>query len=181
MLKRTAVAAALGLVMWGPFSRASAQESGADKALPRAEKTQSAYRLDFLLSEMEDGKKINTRQYSMHSRSSDWNEIKIGARVPMETKGDEWQYLDVGTNIKCRLDQIDTGSLDGNIALNVHADLSSFAMPEQQSQNMHPTIRQMKIEASTIAALGKPMVVGVVDDPTSKRQFQLEVTVTKMK
>jgi hypothetical protein len=28
---------------------------------------------------------------------------------------------------------------------------------------------------------GKPMVVGSVDDPNSKREFQLEVTVTKLK
>jgi len=28
---------------------------------------------------------------------------------------------------------------------------------------------------------GKAMVIGSVDDPNSKRQFQLEVTVTKLK
>jgi len=28
---------------------------------------------------------------------------------------------------------------------------------------------------------GKPMVVGSVDDPNSKREFQLEVMVTKLK
>jgi hypothetical protein len=42
-------------------------------------------------------------------------------------------------------------------------------------------IRQLKISAGTLAQLGKPMVVGSVDDPNSKRQFQLEVTVTKLK
>jgi len=39
----------------------------------------------------------------------------------------------------------------------------------------------MKIEASTIAVVGKQMVVGIVDDPNSKRQYQLEVTVTRLK
>jgi len=29
--------------------------------------------------------------------------------------------------------------------------------------------------------MGKPLVVGSVDDPSSKKQFQLEVTVTKLK
>ena len=46
---------------------------------------------------------------------------------------------------------------------------------------MRPTIRQMKIESSTVATVGKPMVIGSVDDPNSKRQFQLEVTVTKLR
>jgi hypothetical protein len=39
----------------------------------------------------------------------------------------------------------------------------------------------MKIESSTIAIVGKQMVVGSVDDPNSKRQFQLEMVVTKLK
>jgi hypothetical protein len=39
---------------------------------------------------------------------------------------------------------------------------------------------QLKIEASTVAQAGKPIVVGSVDDPNPKRQFQLEVTVTKL-
>src|SRR6476660_284731 len=107
MLKMTALAAALALAMVavGPTL---AQESATPKAAPEAEKTQSAYRLDFSVNEMEDGKKINTRLYSMHSRSGDGNEIKIGTRVPVEAKQSEFQYLDVGTSIWCRLrDQAD--------------------------------------------------------------------------
>ena len=39
----------------------------------------------------------------------------------------------------------------------------------------------LRINASTLALPGKPMVVGSLDDPNSKREFQLEVTVTKLK
>lgn len=149
---------------------------------PEVEKALNSYRLDYTLSELDDGKKINTRQYSMHSRPSDWNQIKIGTRVPVEAKQGEFQYLDVGMNIRCRLiDQTDQASLANNVSLSVHADLSNFAVPEQQGQSMRPAIRQMQIEASTIAALGKPVVVGIVDDPNSKHQYQLEVTVTKLR
>ncbi len=42
-------------------------------------------------------------------------------------------------------------------------------------------LRQFKINTSTLALPGKPMIVGSVDDPNSKRQFQLEVTVSKLK
>ena len=65
--------------------------------------------------------------------------------------------------------------------LNLRAEISNFAVPDQQGQNVHPTLRQLKIEGSTIAIVGKPLVVGSVDDPNSKRQFQLEVTVNKLK
>jgi len=63
--------------------------------------------------------------------------------------------------------------------VSVKAEISNFAIPDHESG--HPVIRQLKINASTLALLGKPMIIGSVDDPNSKRQFQLEVTVTKLK
>lgn len=181
MLKKTvlAVTLMLSVIAAGP-TRLCAQKAESPKAADEA-KTASAYQLDFSLNEMDDGKKVNTRQYSMHSRSGDWNEIRIGTRVPVESKQGEFQYLDVGMTIRCRLtDQSDMAPLGENVSLKVSAELTNFAVPEQQ-QTMHPAIRQMRMEASTVAVLGKSMVVGVVDDPNSKHQYQLEVTVTKLK
>lgn len=183
MLKKMLLAA--GLMMALAFGAGVRQASAQDSATARApeEKAPSAYRLDFSVNEMEDGKKINARQYSMNSRPGDGNEIKIGTRVPVESKQGEFQYLDVGTNIWCRLrDQADMPGLNGGVSLNVRSELSNFALPDQQAaQQARPVIRQLKIEASTIAPLGKPVLVGIVDDPNSKRQFQLEVTVTKLR
>ena len=44
-----------------------------------------------------------------------------------------------------------------------------------------PLLRQLQINGSTVVLPSKPMTVGVVDDPNSKRQFQLVVTVTKIR
>jgi type II secretory pathway component GspD/PulD (secretin) len=97
--------------------------------------------------------------------------------VPVEPKQGEFQYIDVGTNIWSRLK-----SGNGQLELRVRAEISNFAIPDQgQGHDSRPIIRQLKIEASTLAQMGKPMVVGSVDDPNSKRQFQLEVTVTKLR
>jgi hypothetical protein len=183
MLKNTALAATLALTLLaGAAESASAQESGAPKTEQKAEKIQTAYRLDFSVNEMEDGKKINTRQYSMNSRSGDGNEIKIGTRVPLDSKEGQVQYLDVGTNIWCRLrDQTDATGLGNNVLLSVRAEITNFAIPEQQGQQVRPVLRQLKIEASTVGVPGNPVIVGSVDDPNSKRQFQLEVTVTKLR
>lgn len=173
MFKRMLVAATLILALTpAGISNASAQDS------PKAEteKTVNAYRLDFSVNEFEDGKKINTRQYSMNLNADDSNEIKIGTRVPVESKQGEFQYLDVGTNIWCRI-----GERANGLPLSVRAEISNFAMPDQQNQVGRPVLRQLSIKASTVAQLGKPMVVGSVDDPNSKRQFQLEVTVTKLR
>ncbi len=163
-------------------TRAKAQDAvppkhGGDNSEPG-----HSYRLDFTINELEEGKKINSRQYSMNLNSGDQNEIKIGTRVPVEVKQGEIQYLDVGTNIWCRLrDRVDISWLANDLMLNVRSDLSNFAIADQQGQSTRPVIRQVKIDSSAIASTGKSTVIGAVDDPNSKRQFQLEVTVTRVK
>ena len=159
---------------WALFGIAMAQDKtpGVDR-----DNALTPYRLDFSLHEMEDGKKINTRQYSMSLiQGVQFQELKIGTRVPVEMKQGEIQYLDVGTNINARLQEIKS-VLD----LEVHADLSNFAVPDQASKTTMPVLRQLRISGTTIVMTGKPVVIGVVDDPNSKRQFQLEVTATKLK
>jgi 3D (Asp-Asp-Asp) domain-containing protein len=159
-------------------AKSSAQaKSDAESAARREEKPVHAYRLDFSVNELEDGKTINTRQYSMNLQADDANEIKIGTRVPVETGQGQFQYVDVGTSIWCRI-----GERAEGIPLSVRAEISNFAIPDQTTGHEgHSAIRQFQIKASTLAQLGKPMIVGSVDDPNSKRQFQLVVTVTKLK
>lgn len=159
---------------------AAAQESSAKPA--EAPEPGHSYRVDFLISELEDGKKINTRQYELNLNAGESDELKIGTRVPVEVKQSEIQYLDVGTSIWCRLrDRKDVSWLANDVMLNLRAEISNFALPDQQGDRMRPAIRQVKIDSSTIVGVGKQMVVGVVDDPNSRRQFQLEVTATRLK
>jgi len=148
------------------------------KAAEEAAKPLAAFRLDFALNESEEGKRINSRHYSMNVAPgySSSNEIKIGSRVPVEGKQGEMQYIDVGTNIWARF-----AERGDALQLEVRAELSNFANPEQETRTTMPLLRQLRINASTVATPGKPTVVGVVDDPNSKRQYELEVTVTKIR
>jgi hypothetical protein len=191
MLKRIAVAGAMVVsLMLAPTISARAQDSAAKAA--EAPEPGHAYRVDFVISEMEEGKKINSRQYGLNLNAGESDQLKVGTRVPVEVKQSEIQYLDVGTSVWCRLRDRSNGQpsehglrelswLGNDVMLNLTAEISNFAVPDQQGQSMRPAIRQMKIESSTIAVVGKQMVVGIVDDPNSKRQFQLEVTATRLK
>ena len=136
------------------------------------------YHLDFSINEIEDGKKVNSRQYSTNLATNEGNEIKIGARVPVETKEGEFQYLDVGTSLFARI-----GEMRGQTELTVRAETSSFASPEAglEKRDLHPIIRQLKMGGTVLLPLAKTVVIGSADDPSSKRQFQLEVTVTKLR
>ena len=149
----------------------------------RPERPTHAYRIDFSIAELEDGKKINGRHYSMDLNSGSWNEIKIATRVPVVTEAysskpdiTQFQYLDVGTTINTRLEE-----RGDELALDVHAEFSNLASTSEQHSPQPPIIRQIKISGSTLADAGKPVAIGAVDDPNSNRTFQLEATATRLK
>jgi hypothetical protein len=179
----------LGIIFWGETGIGRAQEAAPSKSNAQAEaapdvkqkssepKPVEAYNLDFSINELEDGKKINSRQYSLKLNTNDSNEIKIGTRVPVEAKEGEFQYLDVGTSIWAQMRE-----QRGQTELVVRAEVSNFAIPEQgDKRDPHPALRQLKISGSTLLPVSRPIVLDSVDDPNSKRTFQLEVTATKLR
>jgi hypothetical protein len=161
----------------------------------RAEKPLHAYRLDFSLNELEGDKKVNTRHYSISIDSDvpgERQEVKIGTRVPVATaygagpvsggtsalSNTQFQYLDVGTHIWCSLKEH-----GDELELQAGSEISNIdAGPRRETNPLpNPVVRQIKIGGSTVVTPGKPIIIGSADDPTSNRQFQLEVTVTKMR
>ena len=169
----------LGVCLGWNIRPATAQspEDVSRKIAGDLDRDQAAYRLDFSLHELEDGKKINSRQYSLNLlQGVQWQDLKIGTRVPVEMKQGEVQYLDVGTKISARLQEIKSA-----LELDVVAELSNFTSADQEQKSRMPLLRQLRISGATIVTSGKPMLIGSVDDPTSKRQFQLEATVTRLK
>src|ERR1700683_2780235 len=128
----------LGLIFRGEMGTGCAQETASSKGSTQTEPTTDskqkssepkaveAYDLEFSINELEDGKKINSRQYSLKLTTNDSNEIKIGTRIPVETKEGEFQYLDVGTNIWAQMRE-----QRGQTDLVVRAEVSNFATPEQ--------------------------------------------------
>lgn len=162
------------LAMWIVAAQSAAAQAQNDATTA---KPSHAYRVDFTIGEMDGGKKINARHYSIVLMPGDRKEVKIGSRVPvpMLSGSNQFQYMDVGTNIDCRL--LEAGE---DVSLDVHSDFSNLA-PAEEQHSPQPVVRQIRIHGEPLAALGKPVVVGLVDDPNSTHQFQLEALVTKLK
>jgi hypothetical protein len=162
----------------GPPNKSAAQATQPDdksKAQRESDRPLEAYHLQFTLSEIEDNRTINTRQYALDLSTNEANDLKVGTRVPFESKQDEFQYLDLGTHIHARVED-----RHGQTTISVIAEMSSFALDDQDKHDTHPLIRQIKIDASTLLQLNKPVVMGIADDPSSKRRFQLEMTATRL-
>ncbi|HKW18649.1 MAG TPA: hypothetical protein VJO35_14175 [Terriglobales bacterium] len=165
----------------GTDSKASAMN---EKQTPPQTKPVQPYRLDFSLVELQNGKRTNTRHYSLNLTAGSGDEIKIGTRVPVRSgsvKNDsgavvstQFQYLDVGTNIWAFLREV-----GDELQLEVKGDVSD--LDKAPNSDLGPIIRQMKISGSTLLVTGKPIIIGSMDDPNSDREFQLEVTATKLR
>jgi hypothetical protein len=169
----TAITVVLGLLLCSGTPRSWTQESGAARP-PAAQAT--AYRLDLSINELDDGKKINMRHYSMNlTDDSGTKELKIGTRVPVEPEQGKFQYLDLGTYISAKM-YMNQSSL----TLDVRVEVSSLASADQATRGQ-PLVRQMVLSGRTLVVPDRAMVIGSVDDPNSKREFQLDVTATKIK
>lgn len=164
---------------------ARAQDESKTDSPKQSAKTQPVqpYRLDFSFNEVTDGKIVNTRHYSMDLTTGESNELKIGTRVPVETgttnpnMATQYQYLDVGTNIWAQLRE-----RGDELMLVVRGEVSNLDMDSGHASGISaPVVRQIKISGDTLLVVGKSILIGSADDPNSKRQFQLEVTVTKLR
>jgi hypothetical protein len=156
--------------------RGLAQDSNAPKPSSAAQADSShAYRADFTLTETEDGKKIDSRQYSFSFGTNGSGGVSIGTRVPTSTKTDGTiSYLDASTSINGRLSERAGGPM-----LDVNCSVTSVVPGQDPSRP--PVLRTLSINNSTPLVLGKQIVVGVADDPNSRAQFELDVNLTQTK
>lgn len=164
-----------------------AQESA--QQAPRSAGT--VYRVDYVFTETQDGKKLNARSYSLLIGSNErYNvqrrgSIRLGNRVPVLTGGakeaggsNQIQYLDIGVSIDGWIEQ----ELDSAVALQTNVEVSSLA-PEQPGENRtgDPVVRQTRFQVGAVVPLGKPTLLSSGDEVDGTRRFQVEVTATKVR
>jgi hypothetical protein len=165
---------------------AVAQEKKEERPDPMAQWdwAKAPYRLNFVIKELDDGKVVNTRAYSMMLDSSAQGggqqtsgEIKAGSRVPLNgEKG--VTYMDIGVVLWARL----TVKQSMNLILAHNLEISSLAAPDMaRSDGPGPLVRSMRSSTTCEVPIGRPVVLNELDDPISKHRFQLEVTVNKVK
>lgn len=146
-----------------------------------------AYKMTLKVWELEDGKKINERSYVFPAVATQplarprTSAFKVGVRTPVTTsetdKGRAFQYLDVGINVECTLEDI-----DGKLTVSLSLEMSNFALPDQQEDPRRggdPVIRQWKQNFRVQMPAGKPVLLTSLDDINSKKRTQIEVTAAK--
>jgi hypothetical protein len=154
------------------------KEVKAAEATPPTPKPLSYYRLDFVVNELEDSKKTNSRSYTVLVEAPGRADFKVGSRLPVSDGHGSFNFIDVGLQFGRVFIQEKESMLEVNVE---NGDISSVAAPEQGSQSGPPVIRQARFSGNTVVAPGKPTVLFSLDDVNSKHRFQIELTATKLK
>jgi len=161
--------------------RSLSQQKEAEEAGSAANQavTLHYYTLNFVLKEMDEGKTINQRSFTLETTASssrptseDRTSMRAGIRLPvgLGEKG-EMEYIDIGTNI----DTYRVRETPDGLQMVVSAAISSV-MTEPAGKAESTPIRQVRANSSVLAQVGKATTVFTADDPVSKRRFVLEVT-----
>jgi len=161
-----------------PNSASAQQEKGKEVATTE-QKPLVAYRIEFNVREMENGKRLNSRNYMMVVENDNRGMVRVGNRVPYQSgqSGEKQvQYQDIRMNIDCR-----PRERGDSVALTINLDFTSFAPQTETTLVLPPVSRTESIGVDPIVTLGKPTVVASMDDVASNRRYEIEVTATKVK
>ena len=126
---------------------------------------------------------LNSRAYSMMAAGDarETASMRTGTKVPvaMGSTGTSFQYIDVGVNIDCR----SIKEMQHDLSLYVSAEISS--LPSEPAQptttaaiGAAPAVRQNRWSSWVILPLKRSTLIFSSDDLASKRQMQVELTVT---
>lgn len=150
-----------------------------DEASHAKQKTGGEYRVEYKISEA-GGDKTASKTYSMLTEPREVAKLRTGWRVPYQSSDKEKSYLEVGKRIDCivRAESERTVTLHMTVE---SSEVDAGARGPGDTTPINPVIQQSTIETNVTLELGTPTVVGNFQDPASKRNFQIEATVTRAK
>ncbi len=141
------------------------------------DKPRKLYRLTYTITDIDGGKRLGARQFTLLVTSGEKSTFKQGSRVPIVTgtlagqpAGTQVQYQDVGLAIEAHVN----GSPD---ALNLYTKVEQSSLAEDRpvASAQDPVVRQTTLNESSVLSQGKPMVLGTLDLPGTTRSQEIAV------
>jgi hypothetical protein len=166
----------------------SSQLGLAEKIIHDLDRPRNAYRLTYTITELDSGKTIGTEHLSMVVVSGQHTSVKEGDKVPVATgsysAGDaapngiqtQFTYLDVGMNFDATLNEVEGGAV-----LKSKVEQSSLGTPSTIAGVQEPVVRQTVLEGISVLTLGKPVMLGSIDVPTTTHRFDIAVVLEQIK
>ncbi len=168
-----------------------AQLTLADKIIHDLDRPTSTYRLTYTLTELDAGKTISTRHFSMLLGNGEFSSMKEGNKIPIATGTyangvastspasevqTQFTYLDVGMNFAASIAVSGT-----NVRLKSKVEDSSLDQPVTIAGVTEPVVRQSVLDGTAILTLDKPAMLGTIDVPNSTRHIDIAAVVEQIK
>lgn len=150
--------------------------AAAATAQEQPSKSRGTYRLQFTVQQTEGSQSPEKKAYSVRVDESGWGKLRVGNKIPVQTTGgtgQQFSYVDVGLNLDCRM----VGSGD---QLTLHTSVEASSLAGGAGTPGRPVIRQMRAESEAAITLGKATPIATLDDPETKRHYEIEVTATRV-
>jgi hypothetical protein len=172
--------AALALTSLGVPVIAAAQPGEQPQNEQSAKKEAAAdstvYRVSYKVNEVENGKTINSRSYTLMAQPDKPARVRVGSRVPYGI-GKGFEFQNINMNIDCTLNK-----QEDSLIVDTRLEMDTLKGKETISEDRSiPVFGTLSLTDATTAVIGKPAFVGSFDDVASNRHYVIEVTVTKAK
>ena len=160
----------------------------AEKIIHDLDRPRKAYRLTYTITELDSGKAIGTEHLSMVVVNGQHTSVKEGDKIPIATGSysdgnttpngvqTQFTYLDVGMNFDATLNEVEGGAV-----LKSKVEQSSLGTPSTIAGVQEPVVRQTVLDGIAVLTLGKPVLLGSIDVPTTTRRFDIAVVLEQIK
>jgi hypothetical protein len=147
-----------------------------------AKPVESFYKLNFVLYELEDGKRTNQRDYSMIGRTNSGPaRISVMTRVPIYSEEKKMTYIDAGLSLNCTLRDQTGGKLQAQCDTDISGFVRAEQLPESRANGVPaPVLRSTRTNSWIVLTPGKAAILASVDDVNSAKRTQIEITATKL-
>ena len=136
----------------------------------------NVFRVTYKISELENGKTINSRSYTLMAKTGRRATSHVGSRIPIDAGGKSSQYYDLGVDISCIVT-----SHESHLLVETDAGMVTLGSKEPPPSSLSPPVtRNLRLLDVTSVLIGKPTLVGSIDDVASNYRYVVEVTVTKV-
>ncbi|HXR97034.1 MAG TPA: hypothetical protein VN709_04240 [Terriglobales bacterium] len=136
----------------------------------------TSYRVQFFLSQVQNGKPAESRTYTLMVRdNAGGNRMEVGERVPIRAGTDKIDYENIGFELDCSIGNNATRTPvpEGEVALIMNASMSALA---PSSTPLQPVIRRASTSANTLLRVGQRSLLSKFSDADGN-SYQIEALV----